>query len=153
MRTPLKVLLFIIGSAIAVRISGLVISKRLDEGTEVSDEFRRVVFLDGIDFRSRAGGLRYAQLRVVLGGAKLDLREAIIGPAGARVRAENTMGGLLIMVRDDWAVSVDDELIGAGDSQVEVTPIDELPADAPRLHIDVTTKYGGTVVSTRRQDW
>jgi predicted membrane protein len=153
MRTLLKVLLFIIGAAIAVRVSGLVISKRLDEGSEVSDEFRRVVFLNGIDFRSRAGGLRNVQLQVMFGGAKLDLREATIGPAGARMQAQNTMGGLLVIVRDDWAVSVDDELIGGGDSQVEVTPIDELPADAPRLHIDVTTKYGGTVVSTRRQDW
>jgi len=153
MRTLLKVLLLIAGAAIAARVSALVISKQLDEGSEGSDEFRRVVILSGIDFASQAGGLRDVEVSVTLGGAKLDLRGATIDPAGARVLAQNTMGGLLIIVRDDWAVSVDDTLIGGGDSQVEVTPIDELPGDAPRLQIDVVTRMGGTVISTKRQDW
>jgi len=153
MRTLLKALLFIVASAIAARVSAMVISRQLDEGSEASDEIRRVVILNGMEFTSQAGGLREAEVSVMLGGAKLDLREATIDPGGAHVLAENTMGGLLIMVRDDWAVSVDDTLIGGGDSQVEVTPIDELPSDAPRLQIDITTRLGGTVVSTRRQDW
>jgi hypothetical protein len=151
MRALLKVLLFIVGSAIVARVSTYVIARQLDEGSEVSDEFRRVVLLDGAEFTSRAGGLRRAEMSVALGGAKLDLRDATIDPAGADILLENTLGGMLVVVRDDWAVTVDDTLIGGGNSTIEVTPLDDLPDDAPKLRVNVTTRMGGTMISTNDQ--
>ena len=62
MRALAKLLLFITVSAVVTRVAALVVSKQLNEGTEVSDEFRRVVLLDGLDFTSRAGGLRSAEI-------------------------------------------------------------------------------------------
>ncbi len=152
MRTLLKLLAFIIGSAVVARLGAFVVARQLDVGTEVSDELRRVVVFDGLDFTSRARGLRRAEVSVFLGGAKVDLRHAVIDPAGARVRVQNTLGGLVVTVRDDWAVTVHEALVGGGDLEVKVTPPQDLPEDAPRLEIDVMTRLGGTVITTENVD-
>jgi len=149
MRALLKVLAIVVVSAIATRLAGLVVSRQFNEGSEVSDEFRRMVIMDGVEFSSHARGLRSVEISVVMGGARLDLRDAVIDPAGARVLAENTMGGLLILVRDDWDVTVDDTLVGGGESRVQVTPSEDLPDDAPKLRVQVFTRIGGTAVSTK----
>ena len=148
MRTLLKLLLVLIAGTVVTRLAARVVSKRFEEGSEVSDEFRRMVILDGLDFASRARGLRQAEVGVVLGGARVDLRDAVIDPAGATILLENTLGGLVLNVRDDWAVTVEDMLVGGGEIEVRVTSPDELPADAPRLQVDVLTRLGGTVITT-----
>ena len=148
MRTLLKTLLRVGMAVSLIRIAAMLVSKRFEEGSEVSDEFRRVICLDGADFISRAGGLRHAEISVILGGAKVDLRDAVLDPGGATVLLENTMGGLLVLVRDDWAVHVDDMIVGGGETEVRVTAPDELPGDAPRLHVQVITRLGSTVVRT-----
>jgi predicted membrane protein len=148
MRTLLKPLLLLIGGMVVTRLAGLVVSRHFEEGREVSDEFRRMVCFDGLQFTSRAGGLRNAEVSVVLGGAKVDLRNAVIDPAGATILLENTLGGLVLNVRDDWAVTVDDVLVGGGETEVRVTSPDELPADAPKLRVRVITRLGGTVITT-----
>jgi predicted membrane protein len=150
MRTSIRALLLLIGAMVVTRLAAAVVSKRFEEGTEVSDEVRRVVLLDGLEFSSRAGGLRSAEVSVVLGGATIDLRDAAIDPAGASVLLENTLGGLELRVRDDWAVTVDDVMVGGGEIEVRVTPLDELPTDAPRLNVQVITRLGGTLITTRQ---
>ncbi len=150
MRTSVKALLLLMGAMVATRLAAVVVSKRFEEGTEVSDEFRRVVLLDGLEFASRAGGLRSVEVSVVLGGATIDLRDAAVDPAGASVLLENTLGGLELRVRDDWAVTVDDVMVGGGEIEVRVTPRDELPPDAPRLNVQVITRLGGTLITTRQ---
>ena len=148
MRTLLKGLVALIGVAVAARVAATVVSKRAEEGSAVSDEFRRLAVLDGIEFSSRAGGLRSAQVGVVLGGARIDLRDATIDPGGATVLLENTLGGLVLMVRDEWAVTVDDTILGGGETQISVTPPMDVPDDAPQVHVQVITRLCGTVMTT-----
>ncbi len=153
MRNLLKfLLLFIVGTAVSARITGLIVARQRDMGSEVSDEFRRAVVMYGVDFTSRAGGLRSGEISLIMGGARLDLREATLDPRGAELTLENTMGGLQVVVRDDWAVTVDDTLVGGGDVQIDVTSPDDLAEDAPKLHIQLLTRMGGSVVSTGDQD-
>lgn len=152
MRTLLKVLGFMVVSAIVTRVVALFVARQSDEGTEVSDEFRRTVIFDGIDFTSRAGGLRRGEVSVLMGSARVDLRNAVLDPSGALLALENTMGGLSVHVRDDWAVIVEETLIGGGQTEVRVTSPDDLPADAPRLTIDATTRLAGTLITTG-DDW
>lgn len=149
MRRLVKLLLFIVGGAVAARAAGLLAASRMDEGSEVSDEFRRLVALNGIEFRSRARGLRRGQVSVLLGGAVVDLREAVLDPAGAEIIADNTLGGLAILVRDDWVVTVDDTRVGGGEVQVDVADPTALPDDAPRLRVRLLTRAAGSSVSTR----
>jgi hypothetical protein len=148
MRALLKMLLLFAVSATVARVTGQLVSRRYDEGSEASDEFKRMVFMDGTEFTSRAGGLRRGAMRVVLGGAKLDLREATLDPAGAAIAIESTMSGVAVVVRDDWAVTVDHELVGGGETQIDVTPPDDLPDDAPTLYLSLLTRLGSSVVST-----
>lgn len=149
MRPLLKLLLFAIVSAIVTRLAALVVSRQFEEGSEVSDEFRRMTILSALDFTSRAGGLRSAEVSVVLGGSKIDLRDAVIDPAGARILAENTLGGLVLIVREDWAVDVNEIIVGGGENEIRTTPLTDLPDDAPRLEIELITRLGGSVIATR----
>jgi hypothetical protein len=148
MRTLAKLLLLAMGSAAAAWAAGLLVARRLDEGSAASDEFRRVAVMNGIEFRSLAGGLRRGRIDVLLGGAMIDLREAKLDPAGAEIVAENTVGGLAIVVREDWAVSVDDTRSGGAEVQVEVADPSALPEDAPRLHVKLRTRAAGSAVTT-----
>jgi len=152
MRTPLKALAVLVVGLIAARLAALVIAKQLDDGTEVSDEFRRVVYLNGLDFTSRAGGFRSADVGVTLGGAKIDMRGAVLHPAGASMLIENTLGGVMLQVRDDWAVTVEETIVGGGENDIRVTSPDELPDDAPKLHLQVITRLGGTTITTDNLD-
>lgn len=151
MRTLLKMLLFFVGAAVVTRLAGLVVTRQLNEGSEVSDEFRRVVIMDGAEFTSQAGGLRHGEMSVLLGGAKLDLRAATLDPAGATLLVDNTLGGIQVLVRDDWAVTVDEELVGGGDTTIEVPSPDDLPEDAPKLVLKLMTRLGGSQVTTTDQ--
>ena len=153
MRALLKALLVLAAAATVTRVAALVVSKQFEEGSEVSDEFRRMSVLDGLEFKSRAGGLRSGEIGVALGGARVDLRDATIDPGGATILLENTLGGLVLIVRDDWAVTVEDTLLGGGDNVVEVTPPTDLPDDAPRLDVQVLTRLGGTVITTNASSY
>jgi predicted membrane protein len=147
MRTLLKGLLLLLALGMAARLAALVVSKRFDEGSEVSDEIQRMVCLNGLQFKSRARGLRRAEVSVVLGGATIDLSDAVIDPAGATVRLENTLGGLALKVRSDWAVSVEEVVLGGGEIEVLVTPAEDLPEDAPKLTVKSINRLGGTVIT------
>ena len=150
MRSLLRsVLLFAMGTIVSIKITGIVVARQRDEGNQVSDEFRRLVIMDGTTFTSRSGGLRRAEMCVLMGGAKLDLREAVLDPAGARISLENTLGGLAVIVRDDWAVTVKEVLVGGGEVNIDVPDPDDLPATAPKLSIDVLTRLGATRITTR----
>jgi hypothetical protein len=142
-------LFWLIGSAVVAYITGLVVAKALGRGDEASDEFRRVVVFSGDQFRSSAESLRTGELTVILGGALLDLREASLDPAGADLDVQNTLGGLQVLVRDDWLVEVEKELIGGGEIEVDVAAPDDLPADAPHLRIRVLIRYGGTQIAVQ----
>lgn len=153
MRNLLKSLLFfIVGTVVSARITGLIVARQRDMGSEASDEFRRAVVMYGVGFTSRAGGLRSGEISVLMGSARLDLREATLDPRGAELTLDNTMGSLQVLVRDDWAVTVDDTLVGGGDVEIDVTSPDDLAEDAPKLHIQLLTRMGGSVVSTGDQD-
>jgi hypothetical protein len=69
------------------------------------------------------------------------------------VLLENTLGGLALLVRDDWAVTVDDVVVGGGENEVRVTPPTDLPDDVPRLDVQVITRMGATTISTADASW
>ena len=150
MRALLKVLLFFAVSAIAARITGFIVSRQRDEG----QRGQRRVPPRGHPQRTRVHQPR--------GRPALDGRAAspwaapswtCAGPRSTRpgreVLARNTLGGLPVIVREDWAVTRRRPALGGGNTEVDVTPLDDLPEDAPRLHIDVTTRFAGTVISTK----
>ena len=152
MRVLLKVLAVVVVSAIATRVAGVLAARQSDEGSEVSDEFNRTVVMDSLDFRSQARGLRHGRVSVLLGAARLDLRDAVLDHRGARLTIDCTLGGLAVIVPSEWAVTVDETLVGGGETRIDVSDPDDLPEDAPRLTIDLLTRLAGCQVSTRDVD-
>ena len=84
-------------------------------------------------------------LTAVLGGVTLDLRGALPVPEGARVNATAVLGGVDVLVPEGWRVTVSGTPILGGVAD-RTTPRDDLPAGAPRLHVDAVAVLGGVDV-------
>jgi hypothetical protein len=146
LRKPLILIVAAVGSAIAIRVVTVLFARQLDEGSEASDEFRRVAVMNGIDFSSRAAGFRSGAITVAMGGARVDLRGATLDPRGAKLVIDNRLGGVQVLVRTDWNVTVDEELRDGGEIDIDIIPAGDLPEDAPRLHVRAMTSMAGTQI-------
>ena len=82
-----------------------------------------------------------------MGGVDVDLRDATLDPTGATVELSAVMGGIQLTVPDTWAVDVDAETL-AGGFEANVTPVDQLPDDAPKLRVHAVARMGGALVTT-----
>jgi hypothetical protein len=140
----LKIVLWFAAIQAAIAAIGMVASKQLSEGDETTDEFQIAAITGGRQFVSRAGALRSGRVIAAMGGVQLDLRNASLDPAGAELALDLTMGGVQVIVREDWRVDVEQH--GAGEVETKVTPPDALPQGAPRLHVRAETRMGGAQV-------
>lgn len=129
-------------------VVGQVMSKRMNRGDEDSDEFQVAAIFGGKKFQSRATSLKSGTVVSSMGGVDLDLRDATLDPGGASLDLRTTMGGCQVIVPADWAVNVDDECL-AGGFEVDVTPAEDLPPDAPKLQIHAVARMGGGKVTTQ----
>ena len=143
----LRVILWIVALQAAGWILGQVISKKMTRGDEGSDDFQVAAICGGRKFHSHATRLRSGTVITTMGGIALDLRDATLDSAGAELELKATMGGVKVVVPEDWAVDVDTETPCG--FEVKVTPPEDLPEDAPRLHIDAVTRMGGVLVTTK----
>jgi predicted membrane protein len=147
-RKLLRVVMSIVALQIVAFIVGSIISKKMTRGDEDSDEFQVAAVMGGKRFHSYADHLKSGTAIASMGGVDLDLRDATLDPEGATLELRATMGGVQAVVPEGWAVDVDTET-HAGEVDVKVTPAEDLPADAPKLHIDAVTRMGGVVVTTK----
>ncbi len=127
---------------------GTIISKRLTRGDETSDDFRVAAVFGGKKFHSTADHLKSGSAIASVGGVDLDLRDATLDEDGATLELRATMGGVQALVPENWAVDVNADSV-AGDVEIWTTPIDTLPDDAPKLHIDAVSRLGGVMVTTK----
>jgi hypothetical protein len=145
--TKIAVLLAIV-KAVTAAIA-LVVSRRLSSGDEETDEFRVVVVFFGREFRSRSTALRAASAQATMGGIELDLRDATLASgAASRLDLHATMAGIKVRVPPEWRVDVESEVRGGG-VQIETTPADDLPEDAPHLNVHATARLGGISITSR----
>ncbi|MEE8330520.1 MAG: LiaF domain-containing protein [Acidimicrobiia bacterium] len=147
-RKLFRVMLGIIAIQIIGAIVGTIVSRKLTRGDEDSDDFQVAAVFGGKQFRSHADHLKSGTVIASLGGVELDLRDATIDSEGATLELKATMGGVQAIVPEGWAVDVD-ETATAGGVEVKVTPLEDLPEDAPKLHIDATARMGGVLVATK----
>jgi len=136
--TALQIVAFIVGQALA---------KKLTRGDEDSDEFQIASFFGGKRFESHARDLKMGVVLTSMGGIQLDLTDASLHEAGADLELKTTMGGIMVTVPDDWAVELDGEAM-AGGFDARVTQPEELPDDAPKLHVHAVARMGGVLVTT-----
>ena len=140
----------VLGIAAFVALTGLAVgagqlaSRYGRRGGDTDDEFRRVNVLHGEEMVCRAEELRGVDLLLGMGGMQCDLSRATVAPEGATVRVRGVMGGVNIVVPDTWRVTGD--IRGPGGLNLDTTPPDDLPSDAPALHIDAVMVFAGVNV-------
>jgi hypothetical protein len=123
-----------------------VITRAITRGDQGSDEFRIAAIWFGREFHSRADRFKSGSGLALMGGIKIDLCDATLDPDGATLELSATMGGIEVNVPEDWAVDIDERSILGGFAAKVTTP-DDLPDDAPSLHIRVRSVMGGAAVT------
>jgi hypothetical protein len=109
-----------------------------------ADDVVLVGIFGPLDFASTARGFRGGLVETWFGGGLVDLRGAVLDPAGADLRLRAVFGGGQIVVPESWRVSVAMcGLGGVGDTRSN----HDLPLDAPELRIDATVLFGGFGIS------
>ena len=147
MRKLLRVLAWLAAVQIVAGIVGQVLSKKMTSGNVTSDDFKLAAILTGKQFKSESDELKSGTVVSTMGGVDLDLREATLDSEGAYLDLTATMGGIRVLVADDWAVDLDAES-KAGGCEARVTPLESLPEDAPRLNVHAIARMGGVLVTT-----
>jgi hypothetical protein len=135
------VAVIVAGLAVIARWSGRTISA----GSHPDDVISSTSMFGGAELASADQQFRGAWLTAIFGGITLDLRDARPAPGGASVNATVAFGGIDVLVPKGWRVTVKSVPIFGG---VE-DPTDRsepLPPDAPTLHIDAVTVFGGVGV-------
>jgi hypothetical protein len=124
---------------------GQALAHRRTVGDETADEFAIASYVGGAQRTCRAASLRRGAVSVVCGGVDLDLRQAALDPAGAALELSATCGGVSLTVPTDWRVVVEDRAT-LGGVDARVTPPEELPDDAPTLHVEARARLGGVSI-------
>jgi len=147
MRKVLRAIAWIVAVQVVAGIIGQILSKKMTSGDETSEDFKLAAIMTGKQFKSESEELKSGTVVSTMGGVDLDLRKATLDTAGAYLDLTATMGGIRVLVADDWAVDVDAEA-KAGGCEARVTPAEDLPEDAPRLNVHAIARMGGVLVTT-----
>jgi predicted membrane protein len=98
---------------------------------------------------STARHFQGAWLTGIFGGVTLDLRDAHPAPEGATVNATVVFGGVQVIVPRGWRISLRSTPILGGVE--DKTDHSQPPAaDAPTLHVDAVTVFGGVEIKNAR---
>jgi len=126
-----------IGAAIAARA----MKQRIVpvDAPDANDVTLAAIF-EPINFRSTATAFRGGTLDLWYGGGLIDLRDASLDPAGARLEVRAVFGGAQIVVPETWRVTTNVVGMGGiGDGRSRV----ERPVTAPLLVIEGVAIMGG----------
>ncbi len=109
-----------------------------------ANEIDLVVVMDGARYASTAPAFRGGRVTCWYAGLDVDLREATLDPAGARLEVRTAFGGTRIVVAPGVPVRVHAPAVFGGTSNE--THAAEPTADAPGLEIRGFTTLGGLQV-------
>jgi hypothetical protein len=110
-----------------------------------ADEIRLAAIFEPMSFRSIATRFRGGAVDCWYGGGVIDLREAVLDPAGARLDVRAVFGGAQIVVPATWRVS--SKVVGIGGVGDGRPPV-EYEAEAPHLTIEGLAIFGGFGVTS-----
>lgn len=145
MRRIIKWVLVLLAIDTVIWIVGQAITRSKTSADLASDDLEVYTFWSGREFVSRSPNLRSVRSRVVMGGATIDLREAIPSSDGITVDVGTMMGGTAVLVRKDWDVQVEEQTKSAS-VEVRLDRGTALPSDSPKVTVLLRTTYGGALV-------
>ena len=109
------------------------------------DALEFYTFWNGTEFVPRSLSLRHVKARVLMGGATVDLREALPSPDGLTVDIGTLMGGTAVLVSKDWDVEVE-ETTRSSSVEVRLDSRTEASSDLPKVTVHLATTFGGALV-------
>ena len=135
----------------ALWVARAILMRRLTEGDAESDEFSLATVIGGVERASTATALRRGRVVAACGGVDLDLRGAKLDPAGAELLVEAYLGGVQVRVRHEWRVAVDAHATKGG-IETKVAEPNDLPGDAPNLHVEAIARLGGVLITAETDE-
>jgi hypothetical protein len=130
-----------IASALAVAVT----KRRIVVEDPEADEIHLVAALEPMRYVARSTAFRGGSVEAWYGGGIIDLRNATLDPAGARLTVRTLFGGFELAIPDSWRVIATVRGIGGvGDNR----PHKELTKDAPTLTIEGTALFGGIGITS-----
>lgn len=132
---------------VAVIVLGLVIVARwrgraVEADASADDLLSSTAVFGGSDLVTASPRLRGGSLTAILGGITVDLRGARPAPEGATINATAVFGGIDILVPRGWRITLRSmPVFGGLDDKTDHSV--EVPPDAPVLHIDAVSIFGG----------
>ncbi len=143
-KTALK---FLVISAM-FKMAGMAASRAFEgERTASDDDFKLMALMDGRELTSESTSLRTGTAVAAMGGIDIDLRGATLDPGGAHIALKAYMGGIRLVVPEQWKVYVDEDS-RAGGIEVSTPQADTTPDDAPRLTVEAIARFGGILIET-----
>jgi hypothetical protein len=132
-------------ASIAGSIAMAASKRRIAVEDPEADEIHLVAAMEPIRFTARSTAFRGGSVEAWYGGGIVDLRRAILDPAGARLTFRTVFGGFEVAVPEAWhVVSSVKGIGGVGDNRRHV----ERPEDAPTLTVDGTAVFGGIGITS-----
>lgn len=127
---------------LALRLGGLVLARRLDEGDSSSPRLRRVKTLGGVILSLDSQELADVEVDLVFAGMQLDLSGAQPAPGGIELTLACAFGGGDIRVPRHWRVTWDRRGIGGVAIDPALATDGRDPATA-ELRVHVRSLFGG----------
>jgi predicted membrane protein len=118
-------------------------------GDEDSDVFQVVTMTGGRNWVSKAEALRSGTVITGMGGIEMDLTQATLDPAGARLKFITVMGGAEVRVPRDWNVELKGWAFMGG--HANSARKEEVPDGAPHLIVEASTVMGGVAVTPAKE--
>lgn len=110
---------------------GAVLLFRRQRGRHAGSRTHFLVTQGGEQLRPTAEQVNDAVLSVMMGGLVLDLREVKLTERPARIELLTIMGGVMILVPEDWKVDIDVQPLMAGvrDDRSGASELEDRPTD------------------------
>lgn len=128
----------VLGVVIVARRRGRGVGK----DASADDVLSSTAVFGGSELASANPHLRGGSLTAIFGGITLDLRGARPAPEGASINATAVFGGIDVLVPKGWRITVRSmPVFGGLDDKTDHSV--EVPPDAPELHVDAVSVFGG----------
>jgi hypothetical protein len=130
----------------AIRVSGMVMARRLDAGDETAGQQRRVKTMGQLSLRPTSQELSRLQFDLALAGLDLDLTRARPAPGGVDIVVNCLMAGGTIRVPAGWHVATESRGVGGVSSKTSGQELEGPEATAADVRVHLNAALGGVTV-------